>query len=311
MAATDPPVNVVEPVVLSASRATDIPACYADWFMNRLRAGFFPWVNPFRLSQVQRVSTARVRVIVFWSKHPAALLPHLRELDRRGLHYVVQYTLNDWEAEGLEPGLPPLAERIRLFRRLAKRLGPERLIWRLDPLLLADGLGVPEVLERAQRLAATLAPLTRRLVFSFADIERYPAVRRRLARLGIGAREPSAQEQLDLACGIAEINRAFGLELMTCAESVDLSEMGIARGRCVDGDLMARLWPGDEELMAFLASPQARKDRGQRRACGCLLSKDIGRYGTCPHGCVYCYATASPAAARRRAMAHRPGGERI
>jgi len=311
VAAIDSPVSVVEPVVLSASRATDIPACYADWFMNRLRAGFFLWTNPFRPSQVQRVSTARVRVIVFWSKHPAALLPHLRELDRRGLHFYVQYTLNDWEAEGLEPGLPPLAERIRLFRRLSKRLGPERVIWRMDPLLLADSLGVPEVLDRARRLAENLAPLTRRLVFSVADIERYASVQRRLARMGIGAREPSVQEQLDLACGIAEINRAFGLELMTCAESVDLSEMGIAHGRCVDGGLMARLWPGDEELMAFLASPQARKDRGQRRACGCLASKDIGCYGTCPHGCVYCYASASPAAARRRAKAHRPDGDRI
>jgi hypothetical protein len=311
VAATDPPVSVVEPVVLSASRATDIPAGYADWFMNRLRAGFFPWVNPFRPSQVQRVSTARVRVIVFWSKHPAALWPHLRELDRRGLHSVVQYTLNDYEAEGLEPGLPPLADRIRLFRRLAMRLGPERVIWRLDPLLLTDRLGVGDVLERARRLAAKLAPFTRRLVISFADIERYPAVRRRLARMGIGAREPSGQEQLDLASGIAEINRAFGLELVTCAEAADLSEFGVAHGRCVDGDLMARLWPEDADLMAFLSSPQARKDRGQRRACGCLASKDIGRYGTCPHGCVYCYATASPTAAQRHADAHRPDGERI
>lgn len=308
---TDLPVAVVEPVALSASRATDIPACYADWFMNRLRAGFFPWRNPFRPSQVQRVSTARVRVIVFWSKHPAALLPHFRELDRRGLHYYIQYTLNDYEAEGLEPGLPPLAERIRLFRRLAKCLGPERVIWRLDPLLLTDSLGVGDVLARARRLAAKLAPFTRRLVISFADIERYPAVRRRLARLGIGAREPSGQEQLDLASGIAEINRGFGLELVTCAETADLSKFGVAHGRCVDGDLMARLWPGDEELMAFLASPQARKDRGQRQACGCLLSKDIGGYGTCPHGCGYCYATASPTAAQRRAKAHRPDGERI
>ena len=75
---------VVEPVILSASRATDIPAFYAEWFMNRIRAGFFRWTNPFRPTQVQTVSAAKVRAIVFWSKHPAGIWRHLDELDRRG-----------------------------------------------------------------------------------------------------------------------------------------------------------------------------------------------------------------------------------
>ena len=117
---------VVEPVILSASRATDVPAFYAEWFMNRIRAGFFAWTNPFNPAQAQTVSTAKTRAIVFWSKHPAGILAHLDELDRRGFRYYFQYTLNDYEAEGFEPRLPPLAERIALFRRLARASGQQQ-----------------------------------------------------------------------------------------------------------------------------------------------------------------------------------------
>lgn len=295
------------PVILSASRATDIPAFYADWFMNRLRAGLFAWRNPYRPSQVQTVSVENVRAIVFWSKHPAGLMPHLEELNRRGFGYILQYTLNHYEAEGLEPRIPPLEDRVDLFRRLAERLGPERVIWRLDPLLLTDRLGVPELLARAERLMEALAGATRKLVFSFADIERYAAVKRNLARTGSGAREFTPEEMRDFAHGLAEINRRHGLELATCAEEADLSGFGIGHNRCVDGGLLARLWPEDRRLQDFLESPAARKDKGQRSACRCIASKDIGRYRTCPHLCTYCYGNHSAAEVERNFMAHRPG----
>ena len=301
----------VEPVILSASRATDVPAFYADWFMNRLRAGWFGWTNPFNPRQTQKVSMAKTRAIVFWSKHPAGLLPHLDELDRRGLHYYFQYTLNDYEAEGWEPHLPPLKERLALFRRLAARLGPERVVWRLDPLLLAAGVGVPELLAKAGRLLAALGGCTRKLVFSFADLAPYPAVRRNLARAGLAAREFTRAEMREFASGLAELNRAYGLALATCAEEVDLAEFGIAHNRCVDGEMLARLWPEDAALLEFLGTRAARKDRGQRPACGCLASKDIGRYRTCPHLCVYCYANHSCAAVARNFRAHRPDGAAI
>jgi hypothetical protein len=303
--------GTIWPVVLSASRATDVPAFYAEWFMRRLRAGFFRWANPFNAAQVQTVSVAKTRAIVFWTKDPAGIWKHLDELDRTGIHYYFQYTLNDYEAEGLEPGLPPRTARIASFRRLADRLGPDRVVWRLDPLLLTDRLGVPEWLDRAARLLAQLAEHTRKLVFSFADVAAYPAVRRNLARAGIAAREFAPAEMEEFARGLAELNRAHGLALATCAEDIDLAAHGIAHNRCVDGELLARLWPDDAPLLEFLGARAARKDPGQRRACGCLVSKDVGRYGTCPHGCVYCYANVSRAAAERNFRAHRPENETI
>ena len=108
-------IQAAAPVIVSASRRTDIPAFYAEWFVRRLRAGYVRWVNPFS-GQAQYVSFARTRAVVFGSKNPQPLLPHLAELDRRGIGYYVQFTLNDYEAEGLEPGLPPLATRLATFR---------------------------------------------------------------------------------------------------------------------------------------------------------------------------------------------------
>ena len=111
------------PLVISASRATDIPAFHGGWFMARLRAGFCRRRNPFNSRQESVISFARTRVFVFWSKHPAPFLPHLAEIAGTGRQFYFQYTLNAYETEGLEPGLPSLRRRLETFKRLAVRRG--------------------------------------------------------------------------------------------------------------------------------------------------------------------------------------------
>ena len=180
-------VEAVAPVIVSASRRTDIPAFYAEWLVERLRAGYVRWVNPFS-GTPQFVAFARTRAVVFWTKNPRPMLPHLAELDRRGIGYYFQFTLNDYEAEGLEPGVPPLAERIETFAELARRVGKERVIWRYDPLLLADGLDPAQLAARVTRVGQAVHPFTEKLVVAFADIERYAKVRGRLRASGKGFR---------------------------------------------------------------------------------------------------------------------------
>ena len=139
------------PVIVSASRATDIPACYTEWFFRRLQRGYAVRRNPFNNTRVP-VSFARTRVVVFWSKNPRPLLPRLGALEERKIHSLLHYTLNDYVAEGFEPNLPPLDERIDTFRACAERLERDRVIWRFDPLLLTDRLDVGELLHRIGRL---------------------------------------------------------------------------------------------------------------------------------------------------------------
>ena len=289
-------VEAVAPVIVSASRRTDIPAFHAEWFFERLRAGHATWINPFSgTSQV--VSFAKTRAVVFWTKNPKPLLPYLGDLDRQGLGSYFQFTLNDYEAEGLEANLPSLTERIETFADLSGRVGRSKVIWRYDPLLLGDGLDVDRLVERVARVGERVHTFTEKLVIAFGDIERYAKVRTRLRRFGRGCRELSTEEMFIFAEKLVIAARSWGLTIATCAEAIELEDLGIEKNRCIDDRLLAHLFPDDVELLRFLGPAETRhrlKDKGQRKECGCIVSKDIGTYDTCPHLCRYCYATTAP-----------------
>ncbi len=304
-----PPVPGIEPVIVSASRATDIPAWYGEWFADRLREGGTIWKNPFS-GRRHYVSFSKTRVMVFWTKNPEPFFPYLPLVDDAGIGYYFQFTLNDYVQEGLEPNLPPLQKRIGTFTRLAGMIGKDRVIWRFDPLLLSDTLTVEALLDRIGRIGRTIHPFSRKLVISFADISRYPWVRRRLREIGGGIREFLPDEIVAFCRGLSELNREWGLTLATCAEElpagIDLSRFGIVPNRCIDPDLLQSLYPDDPALAAFLRQDRESpahsplKDRGQRKQCGCIVAKDIGMYSTCMHLCRYCYANHGDDEVKRR-----------
>lgn len=283
------------PLIISASRATDIPAFYTDWFFRRLEKGYVRWRNPFS-GQDSYVSFGNTRFIVFWSKNPAPLLPQLSTLKERGIGCYIQYTLNDYEPEGLEPNVRPLQQRIETFRRLVDVLGFGAVVWRFDPLILTDRITIDTLLEKIAHIADVLVGYTEKLVFSFADIESYKKVSRNLRQGCVNYREWDEESMHAFASRLSAMNSAnWNFRLATCAERIDLTEYGIEHNRCVDPELISRLAPDDAILQNFLYN--AKTDCGQRKACGCILSKDIGAYNTCPHGCLYCYANTFPASA--------------
>ena len=301
------------PVIVSASRSTDIPAFYADWFMERLKAGYVKWFNPFNGVPLY-VGFRKTRLIVFWSKNPAPMLAHLDELDKLIPNYYFQFTLNDYDAERIEPNVPPVAARIETFRRLSERLGRDRVVWRFDPLILTDKLTVKYLLEKVRRFGDQVAPLTSRLVFSFIDIAAYKKVAANMERGGVQAREFTPDEMEEVAAGIGSLVKEWGIAAGTCGELRDLDRYGIEHNRCVDDRLIIKCFHHDRTLMEFIGAryvepdmftnpcggwvlDEYRKDAGQRKACGCIMSKDIGEYNTCPHLCHYCYANTNNAMA--------------
>ncbi len=312
-------VRAKTPIIISASRSTDIPAFFSKWFVNSLRRGYVRWVNPF--NQVSDyVSFAETRVIVFWSKNPQPLIQYLPEIDARGINYYVQFTLNDYTTEGLEPNVPPLSQRVETFQALSEKLGRKRVIWRFDPLILTDTLTVERLTDRIAEVAAMIRGFTERLVISFADIKVYRKVQNNLAREHINYREFTPELMVQVAQRLQSLNREWGMKIATCAEGIDLESYGIEHNRCIDDRLMIELFPQDGKLMDFLgveadlfAAPSRPylKDKGQRKECGCIVSKDIGMYDTCHHLCAYCYANTSCKAVENNIRKHNPESDAL
>ncbi|MEA4884424.1 MAG: DUF1848 domain-containing protein [Clostridia bacterium] len=287
-------------MIISASRRTDIPAFYSEWFMNRVRDGYCLVANPFNAKQVSRISLCpdRVDAIVFWSKNPAPLIPRLTELDSMGFRYYFQYTICDYPVE-LEPDVPPLADRTATALELAKRVGPRRVIWRYDPIIISDHTDVEHHKRAFARIASALHGATTRVVVSLVDY--YGKVDRNLRpleRSGWHFQKYSGAEpeSRDLLRWIQEEAHRHGFETQSCAEAVNMSDLGIPHGKCIDDELLNELW----------GIPLSRKDPGQRGECLCAASKDIGANNTCLHGCRYCYATMSLAVAQEQNREHDP-----
>lgn len=288
-------------MIISASRRTDIPAFYAEWFIHRIRAGFCYVPNPFNPRQVRVVSLRPedVAVIVFWTRHPRPLLPYLDELARLGYRYYFHYTVLGYPRV-LERGAPPLAVAIPTFQQLSRRIGAARVIWRYDPILFGP-LCDPDFHRRNfARIAAALEGYTGRCVFSRCTGYR-KATRRleALAAQGISLAIPDAADPcfLELVSDLAAIAHAHGMELVSCAEEADLQPYGVRPGKCIDDGLIRQV---------FGIRVSAQKDAGQRAACRCVVSQDIGMYDTCTMGCLYCYATSSVARARYNRRRHDP-----
>lgn len=275
-------------MIISASRRTDIPACYADWFMMRVREGYFYRVNPFNSRQVSSFSLKPedVGAVCFWTKNPRPLMRHLDELDERGLNYYFQFTLNPYDST-FEPNVPPLQERIDTMVELAGRIGRERVVWRYDPVILTSATPVPWHLEQAERIAGKVSAATRRLVFSYYDFygRGEGRLNRALAGRGIALENITAPEHAELleqaARGFKEVADRHTLQIFSCCERVDLAAVGIRHGACIDGSLVREL---------FGVSAPAKKDKNQRDACNCVESVDMGFYNSCRFRCAYCYA---------------------
>ncbi len=287
-------------MIVSVSRRTDIPAFYGEWFMNRLRDGFVLVRNPFRPDQVYRLGLDPVSVdaFVFWTRNAEPLIPHLDELDRMGYPYYFHYTLVHYPRV-FEASSSSLSKKIEGFRKLSERVGPERIVWRYDPIVLSDRTDPRYHQDHFEEIAKALRGLTHRSIVSFLDI--YRKTRKALDFLErekdvrvVDVHQDEARIR-EICAFVAEVGRDCGLEVFSCAEASSLEDLGIRHGKCIDDELLNRL---------FGLNLSLARDKGQRKLCRCVESKDIGAYDTCPYGCIYCYANTNSKLAQRNFRKH-------
>lgn len=280
-------------MIISASRRTDLPNYYSQWFIDRIKAGYCYVRNPMNPRQVSRIdlSPQVVDCIVFWTKNPANMIPYLEEL--RDYTYYFQFTLTGYGRD-IEPNLPDKRkELIPTFRELSGRIGKERVIWRYDPIFLNDKYTADYHLKAFSEIADSLDGYTERVVISFVDM--YAKIRKNAAQHAI--REMTGDEMTGLAAEMARIAADHQLTIESCAEQLDLEALGIRHGSCIDRSLIERL------LGCRLAGG---KDKNQRGQCGCFESVEIGTYNTCLNGCKYCYANFSDAKVEENIKQYRP-----
>ena len=277
-------------MIISASRRTDIPSYYGDWFFNRIKEGFVNVRNPMNFKQTRAVSLTPEAVdgIVFWTKNPAPMLDRLNEL--RDYKYYFQFTLTPY-GKDIEPNLPDKSEILETFKKLSGIAGPERVIWRYDPVLISAHYSTAFHFRAFDTYAKVLHNHTRKVIVSYIDTQ-YRGVK--MNQRDLRLHTLTEEEKYELFGGLAEIARAYGLTMEACASEMELSLLGIHKARCIDSRLF---------------NINIEKAKGQRPACGCSASADIGAYNTCLNGCRYCYANYNPAVIAANRAAHDPEAE--
>lgn len=263
-------------MIVSVSRRTDIPAFYSEWFFNRIKEGFVYVVNPFNTKQISKIELTpkTVDCFVFWTKDAGPMLERLNEL--KTFKYYFQFTITAYRND-VEKGIRAKKDIIKTFKKLSRKIGGEKVIWRYDPIFLNSFYTKEYHYEWFEKFCKQLEGYTGKCVISFLDL--YKKTERNTKELNIYPLDKS--DMNDIASRLINIASTHNIKIETCSEEVDLAKYGIKKGKCIDDQLISKI----------IGVPvDVKKDDTQREVCGCVKSVDIGQYNTCKHQCLYCYA---------------------
>ena len=270
---------------------TDTVQYYSEWLLNRFREGYVLSRNPLFPEIVNRIelNPETIDVVVFCSKDYSPILPRLHEIsDRFNCYY--HYTITAYGTD-IEPRVPSIEDSIQTLKALAAQVGPEKIAWRYDPVLLTEKYTTERHLETFDRMARELTPYVDRCIFSFVEIYK---------KLEVNMPEllpVSEEDKLTLAENLGAIAQRYSLWLQTCATRTDYEQFGIHRSGCMTTEIFSQAL-----RIEFKKTPH----KGNRLGCACMESRGLGDYNSCPNGCRYCYANKDHAKALQNYLTHNP-----
>lgn len=274
--------------VISASRRTDLVASFPEWFSKVIKKEEAKVFGPSGHVYSVNISPDVVHTLVLWSKDFSHLIDNACGL-RVGLkkydQLYILFTITGLGGTFIEPAVPRPEEAIQQLKPLIKITGSEeRISVRFDPVIFwQQERRCLSNLEYFEELAPKLDGLgIRRIRFSFAQW--YNKTQRRAKKHGFVYYDPPENEKIEKAEILAEIARQNNLILFACSQKFLAKAPGVEASSCVDGRLLQELHPSQSPV-------SIKKDKTQRKECGCTESVDIGSYTQlCPHCCLYCYA---------------------
>jgi len=289
-------------IVISASRRTDIPAFYMDWFMEHITKGVFEVTNPYNRRKFMVPATPdKIHTIVFWSKNFAPFIKGKfgDTLMSMGYNLFFNFTINSTNSI-LEPRVPSLKQRLDQLKTLCEDLDPRTVNWRFDPICFYkfEERAKGDTLHDFSRIAdwASQCGITR-CITSFMDY--YAKIKRRIRSIPkFSFIDPTLREKTEILLKMEKRLSEKKIDLYTCCEEEVLNALpsgsNIKKSSCIPNDLFVEIFGGDLSC---------KRDAGQRSAkgCGCKISVDIGSYhlNPCYHNCLFCYANPTPEILRK------------
>ncbi len=278
-------------MILNTGGRTDTVQYYSEWLLRRFREGYVLSRNPLFPNSVNRIELdpATIDVVVFCSKDYSPILPHLHEIsDRFNCYY--HYTITAYGTD-IEPRVPSIEQSIETCRQLSEMVGREKIAWRYDPVLLTEKYTIEQHMETFNRIATALAPYVSRCIFSF--VEMYKKLEYNMPELNA----ITPEQRLVLAKEMGAIAKKHDLHLQTCGTAEHYEQFGIEHSGCMTTQIF-------HDALGINFRQTAHK--GNRTGCGCMESRGLGDYDSCPNGCRYCYANRDHARALRNYAEHDP-----
>ena len=275
-------------MILMVSGRCDIVAFYSKWFMNRIKEGYFDVRNPFYPKLVSRINYKDVDLILFCTKNPLPIIPHLKEIDKPIVfHITLTPYMND-----IEPHVIDKKKIIEGIKEIVKILGSDNVYVRYDPILLNDKYDLEYHKKMFERLCKSLNGYIKHIITSFIDD--YKNVRNNMSMLKI--RDFTDDDYKEIGTSFSNIANNYNMTIQTCYEDNNLVEYGFIKGECISHSLAFKLTGKTYKNW---------KGRG-KKICNCAAMTDIGVYNSCSHFCKYCYANYDEAKVLSNMKKHNP-----